>query len=246
MRPLPHVNGEYMTRAKFKILNYLVVLAPLLGAPISALAQVDTVAEATKCMQNLQFSDVSYDELKTKLTATLDEKNKSLIFLDFRGLQAQVDILVTHLMMSNETYSKKDSTEILLKVTSYLDQLESLLAKAKSNAKIIKDEHVVPLATLTSLKAEYDHCQGINSEFPIIFKHLSQLNKDLNEILMLSPAHIIAQKDTVKNLIKKIEDKNTGLSARSIAEPLNFIQNQIVTVTQTFEFDTKTLNIAKN
>jgi hypothetical protein len=217
----------------------------ILALPMAAFSQVDKVAEATKCMQELQFSDVSYDDLKTKLITTLNEKNKSLIFLDFRGLQAQVDILVNHLM-TEEAYSKADSGEILVKIVAYLDQLENLLAKAKGNAKILKDEHVVPLATLTSLKAEYDKCQGINSEFPVIFKHLSQLNKDLNEILMLSPARIIAQRDSVKNLLKKIEEKNAGMTAKNIAEPLNFIQNQINTVTHTFQFDTKSLNMAKN
>lgn len=247
-----------MKRSNFQVLCFLMVLAqPMMafsqtdkGLEKTSIKQsMDTAAEiapeVNKCIQDLKFSDVSYEDLKKKLTATLNEKNKSLIFLEFRGLQAQVDILVSHLM-SEDVYSKEDTAEILTKITAYLDQLESLLAKAKANAKLIKEEHVVPLATLTSLKSESDKCMGIKSQFTVIFKHVSQLNKDLNEILMMSPQRILAQKETVKNLVRKIEDNNIGLTSKNISEPLNFIQNQINTVTHTFEFDTQSLNMAQN
>lgn len=233
-------------RSHILVVSLLMTLAPVLAQAQDVevpLRQPSDAAQDTKCRQDLQFSDVSYDELKNKLSKTLEEKNKSLIFLDFRTLQAQIDLVANHVLME-ENYSTADALDILNKVFVYLEQYEVLLAKAKANAKNIKDDHVVPLATLTSLKADYDKCRGVDSQFPEIFKHLSQLNKDLNEILMMSPQKILAQKDTVKNLIQKVED-NKVLSSKSVALSLNFIQGQINTVTHAFQFDVKTLNIAK-
>jgi hypothetical protein len=237
-----------MKNSKLKIAGLVtVLLVPMasFAEGENAAAFVGPMPASDACQKQLQFSDVSYTELRDKLTSTLKEKNKSLIFMDFRGLQAQIDVMVAHLM-SEESYNKNDAKEILVKVEAYLSQFEALLVKAKVNAKTIKDEHVVPLATITSLKAEYDKCKGLNSQFSEMFKILSQLNKDLNEILMMSPARINAQKDAVEKLRDKLDDKNVRLNAKNISEPLNFIQTQINTVTHTFEFDTKVLGLAKN
>lgn len=196
------------------------------------------------CEISGQFSSVSYVELKKKLETALEEKNKSLIFLDFRTLQAQVDVLVNHLLTINMS-DKKETISLLEKTLTYLNQLETLLRKAKTNARLIKENHVIPLATMTSLKADYDKCQGINSEFRGIFKTLSQLNIDLTEILMISRQKILSHKETVISLIEKLENKKVDeLSTQTISSQLNFIQTQINTITQTFQFDVKSLNIA--
>ena len=195
-----------------------------------------------KCEISAQFSLISYGELTSKLEKALDQKNKSSIFLELRTLQAQVDVLVSHLL-SLDSSEKNETQALLEKTLAYLNQLESLLIKAKSTSRMIKEEHVIPLATMTSLKADYDSCIGSKSVYQNIFKTLSQLNIDLTEILMISRQRLIAQKNGVFNLIEKVEN-NKNISVQSISSHLNFIQNQINAITNTYSFDVTTLNIA--
>lgn len=191
-----------------------------------------------------EFSDVTYSDLKNKLELTLAEKNKTLVNLDFKTLQAQVDILSEHLL-TTENMENTEYLSALKKTATHLNELEELLAKAKDNAKQLKENHIIPLATMASLKSEYDNCRGVPTQFDEIFKQLSRLNKDFTEIQMISPQKIIAQKKIVNDLIEKLEEQTkVELNQQSIASHLNFIQNQINTVTTTFRFDIKILNIA--
>jgi len=187
------------------------------------------------------FSDLAYEDLRVKLQNTLRDQNKSLILLDFKGLQAQVDVLVSHLI-NEDNFDAGELREILKKNLAYLEQLEKLIAKAKDSAKLIKDTHVVPMASLTSLKAESDNCLGIASPYTNSYKTLSQLNKDFNEILVMSPEKIAAEKQTVKKLLGQIDDKK--FNAQILTEHFNFLQTHINTVTQTFQFNADQLQIA--
>jgi hypothetical protein len=193
------------------------------------------------------FSDITYEDLRTKLDKTLSEKNKSLIFLDFRGLQAQIDVLANHLVAEDKLTSK-EAQVILKKTVAHLEQLEALLGKAKESAQMIKADHVVPLATLTSLKAEADACNLIPSPYTDIFKSLSKLNNELNEILMLSPQKILAQKEKANAMLNRLDTDQeiSNVSNQTIAENFNFIQRLVENVTQTFDFDTRLLQVARH
>ncbi|MBY0383925.1 hypothetical protein K2X05_02110, partial [bacterium] len=186
------------------------------------------------------------EDLRTKLDKTLKEKNKSLIFLDFRGLQAQIDVLANHLI-SEDQLTSKEATVILKKTIAHMDQLDGLITKAKEAAKMIKEDQVVPLATLTSLKSEADACNLITSPYTDIFKTLSNLNKELNEILMTSQYKITAQKEKAQGLLRKLSssDEPSPVSNQAIAENFNFIQKHIQNITHTFEFDPNVLQVAK-
>lgn len=197
------------------------------------------------CANAAEFSHINYETLTKKLDGVLKEKNKSLIFLDYKTLQAQVDVLVNHLL-SVDTSDKKRTLSLLEKTLAYLEQLEKLLRKTKNTARMIKEKHVIPLATMTSLKSEADKCGGVDSAYSDIFKTLSQLNLDLTEILMISRQQIISQKNKVVTIIEKIEnDKSSALSLAGVSSHLNFIQMQINSITRTFQFDTKSLNVAQ-
>ncbi len=193
------------------------------------------------------FSDITYEDLRAKLDKTLTEKNKSLIFLDFRGLQAQIDVLANHLVLEDKLTSK-EANVILKKTVAHLELLENLLNKAKDSARTIKENHVVPLATLTSLKAEADACNLIPSPYTDIFRSLSKLNNELNEILMLSPQKILAQKEKAKNMLGRIDTQAelSNVSNLAIAEHFNFMQRLVQNITQTFDFDTRALQIARH
>lgn len=197
------------------------------------------------CSSSFEFSDVTYEDLRSKLEVTLREKNKSLILLEFRGLQAQIDVIVNHLTVE-ENLDQKMVLEILEKNLSYIEQLEKLMGKAKENAKTIKDDHVIPLASLTSLKSESDKCFGIDSQYLRIFKTLSQLNKDFNEILMMSPQKLVAQREKVKSLLRQTQSGKIKISSQIMNESFNVMQTHINIVTQTFEFDSSRLQIASH
>ncbi len=229
-----------------KVFTFILILMILTnGSSSEALEPVPPQTSA--CPSAELFSDITYEDLRTKLDKTLNEKNKSLIFLDFRGLQAQIDVLANHLV-AEDKLSSKEANVVLKKTVSHLEQLEALLAKAKESAKALKEDHVVPLATLTSLKAEADSCNLITSPYTDIFKSLSKLNIELTEILMLSPQKILAQKEKAKNLLSKLDTDQeiSNISNQAIAENFNFIQRLVETVTQTFEFDTRILQVAKH
>lgn len=202
-------------------------------------------AEEVVCEVESKLTDISYEDLRKKLESVLNEKNKSLTFLDLKALQAQMDIMVSHLVAESEV--DKDTAQTFLERTSqYYDQLGVLMDKTKENARIIKENYVVPLATVTSLKAEVDKCHGLDTQYSDIFKILSQLNRDLNEILMLSPSRLNVQKEKNKNLLaalKKREDTQK-ISSRDLVENLNFMQIQISTITQTFDFNSKVIQLA--
>jgi hypothetical protein len=206
-----------------------------------------TPPQTSACPSSELFSDITYQDLRTKLDKTLSEKNKSLIFLDFRGLQAQIDVLANHLV-SEDSLTSKEASVILKKTVAHLEQLEVLLNKAKESARTIKENHVVPLATLTSLKAEADACNLIPSPYTDIFKALSKLNIELNEILMLSPQKILAQKDKAKDMLDRLDTKQevSNVSNQTIAENFNFMQRLVQNITQTFDFDTRLLQVANH
>lgn len=223
-----------------------IIMNPFLTSPAygdAEKASLPTISVSSENCKNA-FSDMTYEELKTKLETALSEKNKTLINLDFKTLQAQVDILSEHLL-TTEQMETTDYLSALKKTSSYLTELENLLSKSKENAKLIKETHIIPLATMASLKSDYDSCMGLKTQFGEIFKQLSQLNKDFTEIQMISPQKIVAQRRSVNEMIEKIEESNKNeTSQQAIASHLNFIQTQINTVTTTFKFDMKQLNIA--
>jgi hypothetical protein len=192
------------------------------------------------CATPTPWSDNTYEELRAKLETTLQEKNKSIISLDFKGLQAQVDVAVNHLI-SQDNLTDEDYKGLLKKNISYLEQLAQLVEKAQETTRTVKEGYVIPLATLTSLKAESDKCQGIESQYSAIFKAVSQLNKDLNEILMMSPTRILAQKEKVSKMLDQVEDGKLKMTVNIATENFNFIQTQINAVTAPFEFDSKSL-----
>lgn len=229
-----------------KVLTFLMILIILSnGSSSEALEPVPPQTSA--CPSSELFSDITYEDLRAKLDKTLTEKNKSLIFLDFRGLQAQIDVLANHLV-SEDNLTSKEATVILKKTVSHLEQLEVLLNKAKESARLIKEDHVVPLATLTSLKAEADACNLIASPYTDIFKSLSKLNIELNEILMLSPQKILAQKEKAKNMLGRLDTRQdvSNVSNQTIAENFNFMQRLVQNITQTFDFDTRLLQVANH
>lgn len=229
-----------------KVLTFLMILMILTnGSSSEALEPVPPQTSA--CPSSELFSDITYEDLRTKLDKTLNEKNKSLIFLDFRGLQAQIDVLANHLV-SEDNLTSKEANVILKKTVTHLEQLEVLLNKAKESARMIKEDHVVPLATLTSLKAEADACNLIPSPYTDIFKSLSKLNIELNEILMLSPQKIISQKEKAKNMLARLDTNQevSNVSNQTIAENFNFMQRLVLNITQTFEFDTRLLQVANH
>lgn len=203
------------------------------------------VAEEVVCEVDSKLTDISYEDLRTKLESVLNEKNRSLTFLDLKSLQAQMDIMVSHLVAESEV-DKSTALTFLERTGQYYEQMGQLLDKTKENARIIKEDHVVPLATVTSLKAESDECHGINSQYSDIFKIVSKLNRDLNEILMLSPSRLNSQKEKNKILIASLK-KHEGeqkISSRDLVENLNYIQLQISTITQTFDFNSKIIQLA--
>lgn len=228
-----------------KIITFLFILIILTNGSSSQAQELPT-PPASACPSAELFSDVTYEDLRSKLDKTLKEKNKSLIFLDFRGLQAQVDVLANHLM-SEDQLTSKEAAIILKKTIAHIDQLDGLITKAKEAAKMIKEDQVVPLATLTSLKSEADACNLVTSPYTDIFKSLSNLNKELNEILMTSQQKIISQKEKAQSLLKKLNssDEASPVSNQSISEHFNFIQKHIQNITQTFEFDPNKLQVAK-
>jgi hypothetical protein len=227
-----------------KILTFLMILI-ILSNSSSGEALEPIPPQTSACPSAELFSDITYEDLRTKLDKTLTEKNKSLIFLDFRGLQAQIDVLTNHLV-SEDQLSAKEAQVILKKAVTHLEQLEGLLAKAKESARLIKEDHVVPLATLTSLKSEADACNLIPSPYTDIFKSLSKLNNELNEILMLSPQKILAQKEKAKSMLSRLDtDKEmSNVPNTAIAENFNFMQRLVQNITQTFDFDTRVLQVA--
>lgn len=240
-----------------KILTFVFLLLILAnGFAVESLESSDGSLSTAESQANINplscpsaelFSDVTYESLRTKLDKTFKEKNNSLVLVDFRALQAQIDVLSSHLLIQDKLTSKEAQT-VLKKSISHLDQLQSLLAKAKEAARTLKEDQVVPLATLTSLKAEADACNLVSSPYGDIFKLLSQLNKELNEILMTSEYKIQAQREKVQNLLQKIKstDEESPVSNQSIAESFNFIQKNILSITKTFEFDPTVLLIAKH
>jgi len=220
--------------------------------PLLSRGQTATAPDAAEILPPIQaacgtpspWSDNTYEELRAKLEETLREKNKSLISLDFKGLQAQVDVAVNHLI-SQDNLTDDDYKAILKKNVAYLEQLEQLFNKAQATTRLIKEGYVVPLATLTSLKAESDECLHIPSQYAGIFQILSKLNKDLNEILMMSPDGIIAQRERVQKMLDQLEDHKIKVNVKIATENFNFIQNEINAVTAPFEFDSKSL-VAKH
>ncbi len=229
-----------------KVLTFLMILIILTnGSSSEALEPLPPQTSA--CPSSELFSDITYEDLRTKLDKTLSEKNKSLIFLDFRGLQAQIDVLANHLV-SEDNLKSKEAAVILKKTVAHLEQLEVLLNKAKESARLIKEDHVVPLATLTSLKAEADACNLILSPYTDIFKSLSKLNIELNEILMLSPQKILAQKEKAKNMLGRLDTNQevSNVSNQTIAENFNFMQRLVQNITQTFDFDIRLLQVANH
>ncbi|MCB9073267.1 MAG: hypothetical protein H6623_06565 [Bdellovibrionaceae bacterium] len=197
------------------------------------------------CEVDSKLTDISYEDLRKKLEAVLSEKNKSLTFLDLRALQAQMDIMVGHLISESEM-SKPNALVFLERTKEYYEQLGNLLDKTKENAKIIKENHVVPLAAVTSMKAEMDKCYGLQTQYADIFSILSKLNRDLNEILMMSPSRLNAQKEKVKNLLTQVKrlPEEQKINSSDLVENLNFMQMQINTVTQTFDFNSKIIQLA--
>lgn len=233
-----------------KIFTFLFILL-ILSNGSSAKAQepqaTAPLLSTSSCPSAELFSDVTYEDLRAKLDKTLKEKNKSLIFLDFRGLEAQVDVLANHLIVEDKL-SSKEAIVIIKKTVAHLEQLDGLVTKAKEAARIIKEDQVVPLATLTSLKSEADACNLISSPYTDIFKILSSLNKELNEILMISQQKIAAQKDKAQNLLKKIDSSEplSSVTNQAISENFNFIQKHVQNITQTFEFNPDVLQIASH
>jgi hypothetical protein len=231
-----------------KVFTFLFILIILTNGSSSEAQETPVqVPLSTNCPSAELFSDVTYESLRNQLNVTLSEKKKSLIFLDFRGLEAQIDVLANHLIEQDQLKSKEAVT-ILKKTISHLDQLDLLISKAKEAAKQVKENHVVPLATLTSLKSEADACNLIVSPYTEIFKVLSSLNKELNEILMISQQRVKAQKERAQNLLAKINtsDEKSNVTNQAIAEHFNFIQKHVQDVTRTFEFDPSVLQIASH
>ena len=233
-----------------KLITFLIVIFSLSNGS-SAKAQdiqlpVTQAVTQSACPSEELFSDITYEDLRKKLDTTLKEKNKSMTFLDFRGLQAQMDVLTNHLLVEDQLTSK-EATAILKKTLAHMEQLNSLLIKAKESAKQIKEDQVVPLATLTSLKSEADACNLTASPYNDIFKILSRLNKELGEILMISQYKISAQKEKVSAMLSKVRssDELAPVKNQEIAEHFNFIQKHIQYIVQTFEFDPRVLQIAK-
>lgn len=231
-----------------RVLIFLFILFILSnGSYAEAQVRLHKDLESTSsCPSATLFSDITYEDLRTKLDVTLKEKNKSLIFLDFRGLQAQVDVLANHLVEQDHLTSDEAKT-ILKKTIVHLDTLDSLLEKAKEAAQQLKDNHVVPLATLTSLKSEADACNLIPSPYNDIFKTLSLLNKELSEILMISPQKIAAQKEKAEALLRKVSSSDDAANAsnQDISANFNFMQKNIQFIVHTFEFDPRVLQVAK-
>ncbi len=231
-----------------KVITFLFILFILSnGSYADAQERLNKDLESTAtCPSATLFSDITYEDLRSKLDNTLKEKNKSLIFLDFRGLQAQVDVLANHLVEQDRLTASEAKT-ILKKTIAHLETLEALLDKAKEAAQQIKENQVVPLATLTSLKSEADACNLVVSPYNDIFKTLSHLNKELSEILMISPQKITAQKEKAQSLLRKVSssDEASAASNQDIAAHFNFMQKNIQFIVQTFEFDPRVLQVAK-
>lgn len=236
-RPLAHILYVYLLSAT--------VATSAVAQTNSTIKPAAEPAEEVVCEVESQLTDVSYEDLRKKLESVLNEKNKSLTFLDLKSLQAQMDLIVSHLISESEV-DRSTALTFLERTGQYYEQLSKLLETTKENARIIKEHHVVPLATLTSLKAELDTCHGIPSQYSDVFKILSKLNRDLNEILMLSPSRLNMQREKNKNLLvalKKQEDVQK-ISSRDLVENMNFIQLQISTITQTFDFNSKVIQLA--
>jgi hypothetical protein len=237
-----------MNTHKKSIMSLILLLSvssPGFAATPTPIDTADAAAEEVVCEVDSKLTDITYEDLRKKLAEVLAEKNKSLTFLDLRALEAQMDVMAGHLISETEI-DKENALTFLDRSAKYYEQLGTLLAQTKENAKIIKDNYVVPLATVTSMKAEVDRCHGLNSQYADIFSILSKLNRDLNEILMLSPSRLVAQKEKVKNLTAIVRKKEAGvkISSRDLVESLNFMQLQISTITQTFEFNPKIIQIA--
>lgn len=235
-RPFSHILSATLLTAFFA--------SPVLAQTKTPASTTDATEEVV-CEVDSQLTDISYEDLRKKLESVLNEKNKSLTFLDLKSLQAQMDILVSHLVSESEVDTATALT-FLERTGQYYEQMSKLLESTKENARIIKEHHVVPLATLTSLKAELDSCHGTPSQYSDIFKILSKLNRDLNEILMLSPSRLNLQKEKNKALVislKKQQGSQT-ISSRDLVENMNFIQMQISTITQTFDFNSKIIQLA--
>jgi hypothetical protein len=233
--------------AKSQFAFFLItVLVPLLSSGQEVTPQnVDLLPAIPNCATPTPWSDVTYEDLRMKLEETLKEKNKSLISLDFKSLQAQVDVAVNHLL-TQDGLSNEDYIDLLKKNLAYLEELEKLMNTAKESTRLVKEGYVVPLAALTSIKAESDKCLGNDSQYLHIFQTLSQLNKDFNEILMMSPQKLIVQKEKVRRLLDQLEDGKIKLTVKEATEHLNFIQMQINAVTSAFEFDSRILQVASH
>lgn len=231
----------------FTFIFILIILTNGSSGEAQETAAVAPTISTSTCPSAELFSDVTYEDLRAKLDKTLKEKNKSLIFLDFRGLEAQIDVLSNHLITEDKLTSK-EAIAILKKTVAHLELLDNLTSKAKEAARIIKEDQVVPLATLTSLKSEADACNLISSPYTDIFKILSSLNRELNEILMLSQQKILAQKEKAQNLLSKIDSSEpmANVTNQAISEHFNFIQKHVQNITQTFEFDPSVLQIASH
>ncbi len=228
---------------------YVPLFSALVAVPVWAQtntpAPVQEPTEEVVCEVDSKLTDISYEDLRKKLEVVLNEKNRSLTFLDLKSLQAQMDIMVNHLVSESEVDGTTALT-FLERTGQYYEQLAKLLDNTKENARIIKEHHVVPLATLTSLKAELDQCHGIESQYSDVFKILSKLNRDLNEILMLSPSRLNMQREKNKAQISALRKQENiqKISSRDLVESLNFIQMQISTITMTFDFNSKVIQLA--
>lgn len=241
-----NVCGGLMNR-QFTHYLYVSLLTAFAAAPAWAQPAVTDASDTEEvvCEVDSKLTDISYEDLRKKLEGVLNEKNKSLTFLDLKSLQAQMDIMVNHLVAESEVDNSTALT-FLERTGQYYEQMGKLLEKTKENARLIKENHVVPLATLTSLKADLDKCHNIESQYSDVFKILSKLNRDLNEILMLSPSRLNLQKEKNKALISAIkkQDEALKISSRDLVENMNFIQMQISTITQTFDFNSKIIQLA--
>lgn len=226
-------------------LSFLIAVPALAGnVQVTGKADSADTGEEVVCEVESKLTDITYEDLRKKLESILNEKNKSLTFLDLKALQAQMDIMVNHLVSESEV-DKTTAITFLERTEQYYEQLNKLLDKTKETARVIKVDHVVPLATVTSLKADVDKCHGLETQYTDIFKILSKLNRDLNEILMLSPSRLNMQREKNKNLLSAIKkQEGQQINSRDLVENLNFMQIQISTITQTFDFNSKVIQLA--
>lgn len=202
--------------------------------------------EENNCQLAQGFSEINYEQLKEKLQEALRKKNGSITFLNFKTLQAQVDIFASHLL-SSRPQNNEEAMQLTEQTLGYLTQLEVLVEKAKENATQFKKDYVIPLATLTSMRAEYDRCTGNTSSYTDIFKTISQLNTDLTNILMISPQKLIAKKKTLLKQQKELDNDAAGnLNIHlELSASLHYVQQNVRTITDTFSFDTNHLVVVK-